>query len=78
MADDSTHVINGADTYTPGGAVLYRMVRHYWRHPEQRAELADGRAPARYRRGDFDTRCASGIAVMGEIRSVLVAFDCIG
>jgi hypothetical protein len=32
------------------------MVGHYWRHPAQRAELAAGRAVARYRRGNFDTR----------------------
>jgi hypothetical protein len=55
MADHSTHVINGAGTYTRGGAELHWMVWHYWRHPLDRAELADGRAVARYRRGDVDT-----------------------
>lgn len=54
MKDGSTHVINGAATYTPHGAVLYWMVR-YWLHPEDRAELTDGRAVERLRNEDFDT-----------------------
>jgi len=55
MKDGSTHVINGAATYTPQGIALYWMVRHYWLHPEGRAELADGRAVERLRNEDFDT-----------------------
>lgn len=31
-------------SYTPKGTALIELVRFYWRHPEQRTELADGRA----------------------------------
>jgi hypothetical protein len=55
MNDGSTHVINGAATYSPHGVALYWMVRHYWLHPEDRAELTDGRAVERLRDEDFDT-----------------------
>lgn len=55
MNDGSTHVINGAATFTPQGIALYWMVRHYWLHPEHRAELTDGRAVERLRNEDFDT-----------------------
>jgi hypothetical protein len=54
MKDDSTHVINGAATYTPRGVELYWMVRHYWRHPDDRAELTDGRALERLCNEQFD------------------------
>lgn len=37
-------VIDGADFYVPNGVGLYWMVQHYWRHPEDRVELGDGRA----------------------------------
>lgn len=31
-------------TYTPNGTALIEMVRFYWKHPEHRDELIDGRA----------------------------------
>ena len=54
MKDGSTHVINGAATYTRHGIALYWMVRHYWLHPEDRAELTDERAVERLRAENFD------------------------
>ncbi|MHC9294424.1 hypothetical protein ACRCUN_18315 [Mycobacterium sp. LTG2003] len=36
-----------SDWYTPGGHALRDLVRFYWQHPEQRAELADGRVVQR-------------------------------
>ena len=30
------------------------MIRHYWKHPENRAELTDGRALERLRNEQFD------------------------
>lgn len=47
-------VIEGADFYVPTGAPLYWMIRHYWRHPEDRMELVDARAGERLREGHFD------------------------
>lgn len=47
-------VLDGADFYYPAGASLFWMVRHYWKHPEDRPELADGRAADRLRDGRFD------------------------
>ena len=46
-------VIKNADGYGPDGAALYWMVRHYWKHPEDRAELGDGRALERLRDKQF-------------------------
>ena len=40
--------------YAPNGAALYWMVRHYWKHPEDRAELTDGRALERLRTEQFE------------------------
>ncbi|WP_422744655.1 hypothetical protein ACN27E_21870 [Mycobacterium sp. WMMD1722] len=34
--------------YTPGGQALLDVVRFYWRHPEARDELSDGRAVRRF------------------------------
>ncbi|MBO0681455.1 hypothetical protein JRC04_28670 [Mycolicibacterium sp. S2-37] len=53
MRDRSTVTLPSADGYAPRGAPLYWMVRHYWLHPENRAELADGRALERLRSQDF-------------------------
>jgi len=53
-ADGSELVLDGADFYVPKGVGLYWMVYHYWRHPEDRAELADGRALDRLRDERFD------------------------
>lgn len=46
-------VVNNASGYATNGAALYWMVRHYWLHPENRGELADGRALERLRTEDF-------------------------
>jgi hypothetical protein len=53
MQDGSNHVVNAAN-FTPHGVALYWMMRHYWRHPEDRIELTDGRALERLRNEDFD------------------------
>jgi len=47
-------VIGALNMYVPTGVPLYWMVRHYWRHPEDRAELRDSRALDRLRAGRFD------------------------
>lgn len=56
--DGSEKVIDGCDFYVPNGVGLYWMVRHYWRHPEDRAELTDGRSLSRLDEGRFDTDLA--------------------
>ncbi|MBA0048863.1 hypothetical protein [Mycobacteroides sp. LB1] len=55
LADDTTRSFNATGMFTPGGVALYWMIRHYWKHPEDRAELADGRALDRLRDERFDT-----------------------
>ena len=45
--------VNNANGYATNGAALYWMVRHYWLHPDNRSELADGRALERLRTEDF-------------------------
>jgi hypothetical protein len=54
QAGGTESVIDGADFYVPNGAGLYWAVRHYWRHPEDRPELGDGRALQRLSEGQFD------------------------
>lgn len=54
MRNDATRVIQGATSYTPYGRGLYWMIRHYWLHPENRAELTDGRALERLRNERFE------------------------
>jgi hypothetical protein len=54
LQDGSEEVIEGADLYVPRGAALYWMVRHYWRHPDDRSELTDGRAMDRLNDGRFE------------------------
>lgn len=54
LKDGGEAVIEGADLYVPRGVGLYWMVRHYWRHPEDRAELANGRAHERLIEERFD------------------------
>ncbi|CRZ16418.1 hypothetical protein [Mycolicibacterium neworleansense] len=51
--DDRPVVIENAGLYAPVGAALYWMMRHYWRHPENRVELTDGRALERLGIADF-------------------------
>jgi hypothetical protein len=53
-ADGSEKVIDGADFYVPEGVPFYWMVRHYWLHSEDRAELTDGRALKRLGEQRFD------------------------
>ncbi len=52
--DGTEQVLDGTDFYVPKGIGLYWMVHHYWRHPEDRAELTDGRALERLRDERFD------------------------
>ncbi|MCH9728307.1 MAG: hypothetical protein K0U84_01245 [Actinomycetia bacterium] len=54
MKDGQQRIIQSADGYAPNGAALYWMVRHYWRHPEDRDELTDGRALERLRTEAFN------------------------
>ncbi len=54
MKDGGAQIIKAANNYTPHGRGLYWMTRHYWLHPEDRAELGDGRAVERLRREQFD------------------------
>ncbi len=52
--DGKEEVIEGMDLYVARGVPLYWMVRHYWRHPEERRELIDGRALQRLHDERFD------------------------
>ena len=56
LRDGSEKVIGGLSLYVPTGVPLYWMVRHYWRHPADRAELIDSRASERLRDGQFDLK----------------------
>ncbi|MDG4663390.1 hypothetical protein [Mycobacterium sp. 236(2023)] len=51
--DSKPIVVSNADRYGDSGPALYWMVRHYWKHPENRDELTDGRALDRLRNGQF-------------------------
>lgn len=52
--DGTEQILDGTDFYVPKGIGLYWMVHHYWRHPEDRPELIDGRALERLRDQRFD------------------------
>ena len=54
LKDKTRQTIDDADLYAPNGYALYWMVRHYWRHAEDRPELTDGRALERLEAGRFD------------------------
>lgn len=54
LRDGSEKAIGGLSLYVPTGVPLYWLVWHYWRHPEDRTELVDSRAPERLRDGRFD------------------------
>ncbi|MGB0969632.1 MAG: hypothetical protein ACPGVG_01525 [Mycobacterium sp.] len=54
LRDGHEEIISLANIYVPRGVALYWLVRHYWRHPEDRMELADSRAAERLRDGRFD------------------------
>lgn len=54
LCNGGEEIINIADIYLPRGVALYWLVRHYWKHPEDRPELVDSRAAERLREGRFD------------------------
>ncbi len=54
LRDGHEEIIGFANIYVPCGVTLYWLVRHYWRHPEDRMELVDSRAVERLRDGRFD------------------------
>ncbi|MCW2515928.1 MAG: hypothetical protein JWR11_4970 [Mycobacterium sp.] len=54
LRDGTEKTIDGADFYVPRGVGLYWMVRHYWRHADDRVELTDARALQRLDEGRFD------------------------
>jgi hypothetical protein len=54
LTDGTEKTIDGADFYVPRGVGLYWMVRHYWRHADDRGELTDARALRRLDEGRFD------------------------
>lgn len=53
LRDGREEIISIADIYVPRGVALYWLVRHYWKHPEDRMELVDGRAAERFHQGSF-------------------------
>lgn len=53
-SDAGPESLTGADLYVPHGNALYWMIRHYWRLPENRSELTDGRAVERLNSGTFE------------------------
>lgn len=53
LRDGTEEVIGGLNLYVPTGVPLYWMVRHYWKHPEDRMELVGHRAAERFREGRF-------------------------
>lgn len=55
VRDAKPIVVSNADLYGDGGPAVYWMVRYYWKHPEVRGELADGRALARLVAAQFAT-----------------------
>lgn len=54
LRDGTERVIGGLNLYVPRGVALFWLVRHYWRHPEDRMELVDSRVGERFRVGQFD------------------------
>jgi hypothetical protein len=58
MSDGQCHSM-AAGSYTHEGRALRKMVRFYWRHPENRSELTDGRALERLSDEDFPRRDSS-------------------
>jgi hypothetical protein len=55
LRDGRRRRVDDAELYVPDGAGLYWLVRHYLRNPDDRTELADGRAVDRLADGRFDT-----------------------
>jgi hypothetical protein len=56
VKDAKPIVVLNADRFASSGAALYWMARHYWKHPENRDELTDGRALERLRDGAFEPK----------------------
>lgn len=54
LRDGREEIIGVADIYLPRGVALYWLVRHYWRHPEDRMELVDNRVGERLESRRFD------------------------
>jgi hypothetical protein len=53
MKERKPKVLKNTGGFAPSGAALYWMIRHYWKHPQNRAELTDGRAIERLRNEQF-------------------------
>ena len=53
MRDRSLQVLPSGVAYAPNGRAVFWMVRNYWLHPEERAELLNGVAIGRLTREDF-------------------------
>lgn len=51
--DGAPAIIANAALYAPGGVALFWMIRHYWHHPRERAELTNGVAIERLKAGRF-------------------------
>ncbi|WKG04391.1 hypothetical protein [Mycolicibacterium sp. HK-90] len=49
MADGEARIIKESALYSRDGEAIVQFVRFYWHHPENRAELTDGRALERLR-----------------------------
>jgi hypothetical protein len=54
MSGGQNRTLAAADLFTPDGRDLRELVEFYWRHPEHRGELTDGRALERLRDEQFD------------------------
>lgn len=53
MKEGKPKVLKNTGGFAPSGAALYWMIRHYWKHPENRTELTDGSAIERLRKEQF-------------------------
>ena len=53
MRDGPPQVVKSVDGYGPYGSAVYWAIRHYWLHPENRSELASGKAIERLQARDF-------------------------
>jgi hypothetical protein len=53
MKEGKPKVLKNTGGFAPSGAALYWMIRHYWKHPQDRAELTDGSAIERLRKEQF-------------------------
>ncbi|AMO59930.1 hypothetical protein MPHLCCUG_01101 [Mycolicibacterium phlei] len=53
LRDGTEEIIGALTIYVPTGVPLYWMIRHYWKHPEDRMELVDSRAAERLQDGRF-------------------------